>query len=272
MPGPTCQRLPEVYSVLPGAMWSGVRERWGRMFRYDDVAARSGRGRGGQVGRVAADRHPEPPGMDVGRAEADGTRRWRRRPTPRRLDAGRRAGANFPTRRLTTASCRAVTPPSSPRSAHYDTYHHGLEHAAQSANLDAPFLRRFCVIGRPEQCADRLGQLIKTGLSHLTVVSGSRDLDPAVGGARTTSSPRRCFPRYGRVNGPIAHRDGVQLLPYAWLRVNESDNRAQCSSGAPLSPGGDGIPNAATWLITGASSEVRYAAADVRPRRPAGPG
>ena len=65
-------------------------------------------------------------------------------------------------------------------SAHYDTYHHGLEHAAQSSILDAQFLRRFCVIGRPEQCADRLGQLIKTGLSHLTVVSGSRDLDASV--------------------------------------------------------------------------------------------
>ena len=32
-------------------------------------------------------------------------------------------------------------------SAHYDTYHHGLEHAAQSSILDAQFLRRFCVIG-----------------------------------------------------------------------------------------------------------------------------
>ena len=74
-----------------------------------------------------------------------------------------------------------MTPPSSPTSPHTTTpTTHGLEHATQSSILDTQFLRRFCVIGRPEQCAERLGQLIKTGLSHLTVVSGSRELDASV--------------------------------------------------------------------------------------------
>ena len=63
---------------------------------------------------------------------------------------------------------------------HYDEYHHGLEHAAQSRALSPDFLRRFCVIGRPDECVARLHRLIALGLSHVTVVGGSRDIDPAV--------------------------------------------------------------------------------------------
>jgi 5,10-methylenetetrahydromethanopterin reductase len=63
---------------------------------------------------------------------------------------------------------------------HYDEYHHGLEHAAQSRALSPDFLRRFCVIGRPDECVARLHRLIAVGLSHVTVVGGSRDIDPAV--------------------------------------------------------------------------------------------
>lgn len=62
----------------------------------------------------------------------------------------------------------------------YDEYHHGLEHAAQSQALDPDFLRRFCVIGRPDECVARLRRLVASGLSHVTVVGGSRDVDPAV--------------------------------------------------------------------------------------------
>ena len=65
-------------------------------------------------------------------------------------------------------------------SAHYDDYHHGLEHAAQAQTLTGNFLRRFCVIGGPEECVERLRRLIGLGLSHVTVVGGSRDLDVAV--------------------------------------------------------------------------------------------
>jgi 5,10-methylenetetrahydromethanopterin reductase len=65
-------------------------------------------------------------------------------------------------------------------SAHYDTYHHGLEHAAQSEILPEDFLRRFCVIGPPEECAERLRRLLDLGLSYLVIVGGSRDIDAAV--------------------------------------------------------------------------------------------
>jgi 5,10-methylenetetrahydromethanopterin reductase len=63
---------------------------------------------------------------------------------------------------------------------HYDNYHHGLEHATQAAALSDDFLRRFCVIGPPDECVERLHQLIGLGLSHLVIVGGSRDLDVAV--------------------------------------------------------------------------------------------
>lgn len=63
---------------------------------------------------------------------------------------------------------------------HYDEYHHGLEHAAQADALTDDFLDRFCVIGPPEACIERLRDLIELGLSHLVVVGGSRELDVAV--------------------------------------------------------------------------------------------
>ena len=62
----------------------------------------------------------------------------------------------------------------------YDFYHHGLEHAEQSSGLDADFLRRFCVLGPPDHCIERLHALLDIGLDHLVVVGGSRDIDPAV--------------------------------------------------------------------------------------------
>ena len=64
--------------------------------------------------------------------------------------------------------------------SHYDNYHHGLEHAAQSEALPSDFLHRFCVIGSADQCTERLSQLVDLGLSHLVIVGGSRDIDVAV--------------------------------------------------------------------------------------------
>jgi len=64
--------------------------------------------------------------------------------------------------------------------SHYDNYHHGLEHATQSETLPEDFLRRFCVIGSPDECVERLHRLIGLGLSHLIIVGGSRDIDAAV--------------------------------------------------------------------------------------------
>lgn len=64
--------------------------------------------------------------------------------------------------------------------SHYDNYHHGLENATQSETLSEDFLRRFCIIGPPDECIERLHQLIDLGLAHLIIVGGSRDIDAAV--------------------------------------------------------------------------------------------
>ena len=76
----------------------------------------------------------------------------------------------------------------------YDNYHHGLEHAAQSEELPDDFLRRFCVIGPPEECVERLGRLIELGLSHLVSSAVPATSTSPCGSARTISWPGRCYP------------------------------------------------------------------------------
>jgi 5,10-methylenetetrahydromethanopterin reductase len=62
----------------------------------------------------------------------------------------------------------------------YDNYHHGLEHASQAEAIPADFLSRFCIIGSPDYCTERLRQLVEIGLTHLVIVGGSREIDAAV--------------------------------------------------------------------------------------------
>jgi 5,10-methylenetetrahydromethanopterin reductase len=62
----------------------------------------------------------------------------------------------------------------------YDNYHHGLEHANQAEVIPANFLSRFCVIGSPDACTERLCRLVDLGLSHRVIVGGSRDTDAPV--------------------------------------------------------------------------------------------
>lgn len=62
----------------------------------------------------------------------------------------------------------------------YDFYHHGLEHAGQAEDLNPGFLNRFCVIGPPDHCIERLTGLLRLGLSHLVLVGASRDIDPTI--------------------------------------------------------------------------------------------
>jgi 5,10-methylenetetrahydromethanopterin reductase len=62
----------------------------------------------------------------------------------------------------------------------YDNYHHGLEHVAQTEVIPADFLSRFCVIGSPDGCTERLCRLMDLGLSHPVIVGGSRDIDATV--------------------------------------------------------------------------------------------
>jgi 5,10-methylenetetrahydromethanopterin reductase len=62
----------------------------------------------------------------------------------------------------------------------YDNYHHGLEHVAQAEVIPADFLSRFCIIGSPDGCTERLCRLVDLGLSHPVIVGGSRDIDATV--------------------------------------------------------------------------------------------
>ena len=56
-------------------------------------------------------------------------------------------------------------------------------------------LRRFCAIGGPDRCVQRLRRLIGLGLSHLTVVGGSRDIDSAARERSDRLVAERCCPR-----------------------------------------------------------------------------
>lgn len=63
---------------------------------------------------------------------------------------------------------------------HYDFYHHGLEYAHQAQGLDEGFLGRFCVIGSPDHCVERVQQLLGVGLDHVVFVGASRDIEERV--------------------------------------------------------------------------------------------
>jgi 5,10-methylenetetrahydromethanopterin reductase len=55
---------------------------------------------------------------------------------------------------------------------------HGLSHVEHSTMLPDDFLDRFAVVGTPEQCTQRLRDLISAGVQRLIIVPGSRDADP----------------------------------------------------------------------------------------------
>jgi hypothetical protein len=56
----------------------------------------------------------------------------------------------------------------------YDNYHHGLEHASQAEVIPDDFLSRFCVIGSPDECTERLCELVGLGLSSEASAVDSR--------------------------------------------------------------------------------------------------
>lgn len=92
---------------------------------------------------------------------------------------------------------------------HYDNYHHGLEHAAQAEVIPANFLGRFCVIGSPEECAERLCQLVDLGLSHLVIVGGSRDIDATVRERSDRLVAREVLPALHALRGDSASQASV---------------------------------------------------------------
>lgn len=59
----------------------------------------------------------------------------------------------------------------------YDVYRHATGSSAQAADLPDDYLDRFCVIGTPEECVERLRTLVDLGLDHVLVLGGGRDAD-----------------------------------------------------------------------------------------------
>ncbi len=81
---------------------------------------------------------------------------------------------------LGTAVTNLITRHPAVMASAFATLHHGMEHAAQAEVMPADFLSRFCVIGAPDHCIERLCELVDLGLSHLVIVGGSRDIDNVV--------------------------------------------------------------------------------------------
>lgn len=57
----------------------------------------------------------------------------------------------------------------------YELYGHSSHASRQAADLPPDFIDRFCVIGEPEECADRLRELAALGLDHIIIVGGGLD-------------------------------------------------------------------------------------------------
>ena len=76
----------------------------------------------------------------------------------------------------------------------YSDAAHATATATQARDLPDDFLDRFCVIGPPEHCVERLRELVGLGLDHVIVVGPGRDTDPAVREASEQLFAREVLP------------------------------------------------------------------------------
>lgn len=76
----------------------------------------------------------------------------------------------------------------------YDDARHATASATQARDLPDDFLDRFCVIGPPDHCVERLRELVGLGLDHVIVVGAGRDTDPAVREASEQLFAREVLP------------------------------------------------------------------------------
>jgi 5,10-methylenetetrahydromethanopterin reductase len=76
----------------------------------------------------------------------------------------------------------------------YDDASHATAAATQARDLPDDFLDRFCVIGPPDHCVERLRELVGLGLDHVIVVGPGRDVDPAVREASEQLFAREVLP------------------------------------------------------------------------------
>ena len=57
----------------------------------------------------------------------------------------------------------------------YELYGHASHASKQASDLPPDFIDRFCIIGEPEECAERLRELAGLGLDHIIIVGGGLD-------------------------------------------------------------------------------------------------
>ena len=76
----------------------------------------------------------------------------------------------------------------------YSDAAHATAAAAQARDLPDDFLDRFCVIGPPDHCVERLRELVGLGLDHVVIVGAGRDTDPAVREASEQLFAREVLP------------------------------------------------------------------------------
>ncbi len=76
----------------------------------------------------------------------------------------------------------------------YELYGHSAHTSRQAADLPADFIDRFCVIGEPQECADRLRELVGLGLDHIVIVGGGLDAPTATRLQMDTRFAREVLP------------------------------------------------------------------------------
>jgi 5,10-methylenetetrahydromethanopterin reductase len=62
--------------------------------------------------------------------------------------------------------------------ANYDRPHHTMARARHAAVIDEEFAQRFAVLGDPDRCLERLGELRGAGASRFVIIGPSIDSDP----------------------------------------------------------------------------------------------
>ncbi len=60
----------------------------------------------------------------------------------------------------------------------YELYGHSAHSSQQARDLPQDFIDRFCVIGEPDECVERLRELVGLGLDHVIILGGGLDADP----------------------------------------------------------------------------------------------
>jgi 5,10-methylenetetrahydromethanopterin reductase len=60
----------------------------------------------------------------------------------------------------------------------YELYGHSAHSSQQARDLPEDFIDRFCVIGEPGECVERLKELVALGLDHVIILGGGLDASP----------------------------------------------------------------------------------------------